>query len=288
VRWRAIGALLVCAVHCGPLQADLPLSVDDLFTAHHRYRVETGLEYSNREFSEPAAGYAQGTDVLVGSVGLRYGLTVRTELFARVYGYYSQTRIQDGRGLQVESSADWNRVVAGANIQFSADNKSPALLGFAAFDLVENPADPALALRYASSASMGFTTYRSIDPLLLSAVVRYDYRAGYRQQGLRVQPGHGLVISPQTAFAINHLVTLTGGLEWEWRQGVQVQDRQLTLDRTRTSILLGLGYNWSEDITVSFNGEFAVTDSGGASLSVNLVHSFDDRRGLRRKLESSP
>jgi hypothetical protein len=287
MNWRAM-SVLVGIAYCSPLQADLPLSVDDLFTAHHRYRLETGLEYSNREFSEPLAGYAQGSDVLVGSIGLRYGLTLHTELFTRVYGYHSQTRVQDALGLQVDSSTGWNRVVAGANIQFSADNKSPALLGFAALDLVENPADPALALRYASSASLGFTTYRSLDPLLLSTVVRYDYRAGYQEQGVRVQPGHGLVISPQAAFAINHLVTLTGGLEWEWRQGVQVQGRQLTLDRTRTSVMLGLGYNWSEDITVSFNGEFAVTDSAGASMSVNLVYSFDDRRGLHRKMEGAP
>ena len=287
MRWQPRHSLLLAIVYCSPLQADLPLSVDDLFTAHHRYRLETGLDYSNREYSEPVAGYAQSTDVAVASLGLRYGLTARTELFTRVYGYYSQARTQNDQGLQVDANTDWNRVVAGANIQFSADNKTPALLGFAAFDLIENPADSALQLRYGSSANLGFTTYRSIDPLLLSAVFRFDYRSDYQQQGLNVEPGHSVVISPQTAFAINHLVTLTGGLEWEWRQGVAVQGSQLTLDRTRTSVLLGLGYNWSEDVTVSFNSEFAVTDSAGASMSVNVVYSFDDRRGLQRKLDSS-
>lgn len=285
MRLRRLVLCLLGTLAAAPIRADLPLSVEDLFTAHHRFRLETGLEYSNQELSEPITGSARATDVAVASLGLRYGLTRRLELFGRVYGYYSQTRTQNALGLETDASGDWNRVVAGANFQFSADNRTPALLGFAAFDLVENPADPALALRYGNSASMGLTLYRSIDPLLLSAVVRFDYRADYQQGDVGIQPGHGLVISPQTAFAINHLVTLTGGLRWEWRQGVQVQGRQLTLDRTRTSVLLGLGYNWSEDITVSFDGEFAVTDNSGASMSLNVVYKFNDTRGLRRKLE---
>lgn len=265
--------LLVPAV-----SADLPLTVEDLFTAHHRYRLETSLEYRNWESSDVSLGYLQGVDTAVLSAGLRYGATLNTELFVKAYAYAADQRQQVLGTTRSRSDSDWSRVLVGMNHRFSPDNATPALLGFTTLDLVENGVGEGTTVEYTSGGSFGLTTYRSLDPLLLSAVLSYTWRSEREVSSIDVDPGDSLAFSPQVAFAVNHLVTLTGGFRWEWRESARWEHRDATIDRTRTSLLLGLGYNWSEDFTLSINGQFAVTDHEGSSLSVSAVYRFDDGR----------
>ena len=170
----------------------------------------------------------------------------------------------------------------GVNHQFLPDNKTPALLGFFTLDLVENPVERGSDKHYGRNASVGFTTYRALDPLLLSAVARYDHRGDYRVDGFTFDPGESFSLTPQLAFAVNHLVTLTGGIRWEWHDSSRLKGRDLTINRTRTSLLAGLGYSWSEDLSVTLNGEFAVSDVAGSKLGIRVVYKFDDRRQLGR------
>ena len=135
----------------------------------------------------------------------------------------------------------------------------------------------------ARGGTAGITTYRSLDPLLLSAVVRYDYRSDRSHDGEIIDPGDSLSLSPQVAFAVNHRVTLTGGVRWEWRQGGRVRGGGVSIDRTRTGLLMGIGYDWSEALTVSLNGQFAVTDQGGSALGLTVVYRFHDRGYLRKR-----
>jgi hypothetical protein len=259
-------------------QADLPLAVEDILTAHHRYRVETNLEYSNREYSDLSSGFVSSSDLALLSVGLRWGWTLRTELFARVYGYQSQVRLQQGQNQTERNDTDWSRVLVGVNHQFSDDDQTPALLGFATVDLLDNPGVEGADVGVARNINLGLTSYRSLDPLLLSAVAMYEYHTEYDVGEVTLEPGNSFSLSPQFAFAVNHLVTLTGGVTWEWHDSPRVDRESLTITRSRTRLLLGMGYSWSEDISLSLNGAFSVTDSEGSSLNASVVYKFDDRK----------
>jgi hypothetical protein len=267
---------LVMLLWSGAVLADLPLSVEDLLTARHRYRFESNLEYLNRESSDLASGYLESNDVTIASLGLRYGVTLGTEVFGKAYGYHARTRLLSVERKNSDASSGFSRFVVGGNHQFSPDAATPALLGFFAVDLVEKPVFSDRGTLYGSGGYLGLTTYRSLDPLLLSAVLRYDYRAPRQFQNETYDPGDNLSLSPQVAFAVNHRATLTGGLRWEWQQAGDRRHGPAAIDRTRTSLLLGLGYSWSEALTVSLNGQFAVTDQGGSRLGLTVVYRFDD------------
>ncbi len=269
--------ILACGIFVAmPVHADLPLTVEDILTAHHRYRIEANLEYSNREYSDLSSGYISSSDLALLSIGSRWGWSLQTELLVRAYGYQSQVRVrQEGRSDET-GDADWSRLLVGINHQFSGDSNTPALLGFASVDLLDKPGVPGAKVGSARNINLGLTTYRSLDPLLLSAVVMYEYRAAYDINELEVEPGNSFSFSPQFAFSANHLVTLTGGIRWEWRDSPRVAQKNLTIGRNRTSLLLGMGYSWNEDVSISLNGAFSVTDSEGSSLNMSVVYKFDD------------
>jgi hypothetical protein len=283
---RAIGGwpLLVLAspllVLTRPAVADLPISVEDIFTAHQRYRFESKVEYANFENSDLSGAYLESSDVSALSLGMRYGWTLRTEVYGQAYGYYAASRRRVGTAQSERSGGDFSRLVLGVNHLVSADNNTPALLAFFGLNAVEKPQVAGADTEYAKGATIGLTSYRSLDPLLLSAVFRYDYQQQRNVGGHELAPGDSLSLSPQVAFAVNHLVTLTGGINWEWHDSPRYREQNLSIDRTRTSLVMGIGYNWSEDVTVSFNGKFAVTDAGGSSLGVTLVYKFDDSISL--------
>lgn len=274
---RALASLLLAPLLLpSDALADLPLTVEDLLTAHQRYRVEANMEYQNREDSDLSAAYRESLDSSRLSLGLRYGLSLDTEWFVRATAFTFKQRRQLGDRIESDSQADWGRLLAGVNHRFSADNRTPALLGFVSVNLADNAPSDDASIEYFHGGSVGLTTYRSLDPLLLSAVLRYEYRAERDFGDLTVDPGDSITFSPQAAFAVNHWVTLTGGFQWEWRESARWLDRDASIDRTRTSLLLGLGYTWNEDLTISLNGQFAVTDTEGSSLSLAVVYKFDD------------
>ena len=259
-----------------PAQADLPLTVEDILTAHHRYRFETNLEYSNREYSDLSSGYISSSDLVLLSMGLRWGWSLQTELLARAYGYQSRLRVSQGGEMDESADTDWSRLLVGINHQFSGDNDTPALLGFAAIDVLGKPGIAGAKTGSARNVNVGLTTYRSFDPLLLSAVAMYEYHAAFSVNDLEVEPGNSFSFSPQFAFAANHLITLTGGIKWAWHDSPRVDQKNVTISRNRTSLLLGMGYSWSEDVSISMNGTFSVTDSEGSSLNLSVVYKFDD------------
>ncbi len=268
--------LLLCLASSAAA-AELPLRVEDLLTAHHRYRFESSVEYRNREYSDLSSGYISSTDLSLLSLGLRWGWTLRTELLARAYAYQSYTRTRVADDEERRFDADWSRVLVGINHQFSDDAATPGLLGFATIDVWDKPGHPDADTGSGRNITAGLTAYRALDPLLLSAVATYEYRGEYQIDDIALEPGNSLSLSPQFAFAVNHLVTLTGGLRWQWYDSPRLEQQNLSISRNRTSLLLGLGYSWNEDVSISVNGDFAITDAEGSSVKLSVVYKFDDR-----------
>ena len=201
--------------------ADLPLTVEDLLTAQNRYRLEFGVNYANSDrrnidsqFDLIQTGSGsfvllpvnvgearQNTDFLAMTLGFRYGVTKDTEVFTRLTATADDVRIQDNTGTDSRSSQQLSDLVVGVNHKFSPDNDTPALLGFAKITLAENTATDGSDFVYGKTGQVGFTTYRAIDPVVLSLTAGYRYAGKRDVKDQSIDPGDLLFINPSVGFA---------------------------------------------------------------------------------------
>ena len=276
--------------------ADLPLTIEDLLTEKSEFRLEFGLNHANSDRSSVNTNFElvqtgsgrfillpvavsnqrQNSDVVALTLGARYGITAETELYTRLTATADDVRIQNATGSDRHSSQQWNELVFGVNHQFSADNNTPALLGFAEISAVENTATNRSDFVYGKTAQIGFTTYRSIDPVVLSLTTGYRYAASRDTNGQKLDPGDLLFINPALGFAINNEVTVTGGVQFRFRGKDKVAGRSDGIRTSQTDLDLGVGYSASESLTLSFNIRADISGDTGAQAGFNLLYKLGD------------
>jgi len=79
-------AVMLCSLGT-VAHADLPLAVESLLTDKGKLKLNLSLAYSNS-----ATAGLFNSDAVVGTATLRYGLTGKTEIYARSSGQYSSVR----------------------------------------------------------------------------------------------------------------------------------------------------------------------------------------------------
>ncbi len=276
--------------------ADLPLTVEDLLTAQDRYRLEFGLNYANSDrrnidsrFDLIQTGSGsfvllpvdvgeerRNSDFLAMTLGFRYGASKDTELLTRLTATASNVRIQNNTGTGSDSNQQLNDFVIGVNHKFSDDNETPALLGFAEVILAENTVTDEAYFVHAKSGQIGFTTYRSIDPVVLSLTSGYRYAGKRDVINLSIDPGDLLFIHPSVGFAVNNEVTLTGGMQLRFRDRDKVAGNAVGIRTSATDLIFGLGYAASKRMTLYFTTLADISGDTGAQLGFNLLYKFGD------------
>ena len=182
--------------------ADLPLSVESLLTDKGKLKLNLSLAYGNR-----AMPGLFNNDAVVGTASLRYGLTGKTEIYARSSGQYSSVRTSGGSTADTRFLNTW----AGASYQYKKDTETPALIGFAEGALLEQGIDSTYALK---SWGAGLTTYKSIDPVVFVLSGYYGLNLPRKDGGVTNDPGNTFALSPSVAFAVNDSVTFSAGVNW--------------------------------------------------------------------------
>lgn len=300
---RLITALLLIALVIPVAHADLPLTIENLLTAERRWRADINLVYANSDrrnvdslFTTLQLGPSQfisvpvsvsqarqNTDILALSIGVRYGLNLKTELYSRISGIGQNTRTFSVSGTSRENTQKFGDVWFGVNHRFSEDNATPALLGFAEVALAENVAAEGSELKYGKAGLLGITIYRVIDPLVLTLTTGYRYSADITVQDQRINSGDILFLNPGIAFAVNHKVTLTQGLQWRWQQRSQINGQSQGIFITQSKLALGIGYAWSKQTTVQIDSRADISGNSGAEISMTVLYKFPSR--LSRKHE---
>lgn len=287
--------MAVCAVTTA--QADLPLNVEALLTANKAWRAEFNLVYANSDRRNVDSRFAtlqlapgqfitlplvvsqarQNLDILVASAGMRYGLSADTEILARASALSRHARSQDAEGASSTHSSRFNNAWIGINRRLSADDDTPAVLGFAELALAENVAVEGNELAYGRTALLGITVYRTTDPLVLSITGGYQYSAARDTAEQSVDPGDLLFINPNIGFAVNHEVTLTSGMQWRWQQRERHDGQPQGIRTTQTRLELGMGYAWSRLTTVQIVGRMDMSGDAGAEIGATVIYKFPNR-----------
>jgi len=144
---------------------------------------------------------------VVGTAALRYGLTGKTEIYARGSGQYSSSRSPTASMSDVRFLNTW----VGASYQFKKDTETPALIGFFEEALFEQGKDSTYALK---SWAAGLTAYKSIDPIVFVFSGYYGLNALRKDGVATIDPGNILALNPSVAFSVNDRVTLNAGVRW--------------------------------------------------------------------------
>ncbi|BEV16802.1 transporter [Herbaspirillum sp. DW155] len=289
MRGLLLAALLTYS-HCA--SADLPLTIEDLTTEKGKVKIDVSLAYSNSDrqgvftgepiiiqtgessfITLPALiGESRGNnDSLVSTLGFRYGLTNKTEIFFRTSYLHSSTRNRDLSRTTTDSTSRFSDAWAGINYQIKEDDRTPALIGFSEIALRERHTRSSSSFH---SALLGFTAYTALDPIVFSLTSAYRFNQSRKDGDQDYKPGNFLLIHPGIAFAVNDRITLTTGMQWTNRQADKWDGKAQGFRRTSSALLLGVGYGISKASAINITLKSNVSGSNEADLRLNWLHTF--------------
>jgi hypothetical protein len=271
-------------------RADVPLTVEDIITDKGKVKIDIGASYSNSEQSDlltdnlsiqtGATSFItlplvvgqtnSNRDTWVGTLGLRYGLTKKAEVYTRMSYLSTSQRDTSSQGTSKQSSHQFADAWAGVNYQFKDDSKTPAFIGFAEIALREK----SISSSSFKSALIGLTAYKANDPVVLSLTTAYRFNRARADGGRAYKPGNFILISPSIGFAVNDKVTLTGGVQWINRQADQADGQTIGIRKTSTDVLLGVGYGFSKSSVLTTTATLNASGHEGANLNMSWQHQF--------------
>jgi hypothetical protein len=276
----------------GIARADLPLTVEGLITDKEKFKLDLSLAYANVDRQSVFTGEpitvqtgstsfvtlptligesAGNSDTAVATLGLRYGLSNKAEMYARMSGTHSRLRSNGPGGSDSSSDSGFADAWAGINYQFKRDDKTPALLGFAEIALREKQRGHSVSFK---SAMLGATTYKAFDPVVLALTAAYRFNQSRRDGDQSYRPGNLLLLNPSVAFAVNDRVTLTQGVQWTRRAADQLDGQASGLSRTATDLLLGVGYGFARGNLLNTTVKINASGRAGAEMRVNWMYTF--------------
>lgn len=275
-----------------PAWADLPLTVEGLITEKCKVKLDLSLSYANADRQSLVSGESVmvqtgpasfvsvptligeslvNSDTWVTSVGLRYGLTAKAEIYTRISAINLSQRSTGPNGSSKSSESKFADAWLGVNIQFKKDDTTPAVLGFAEVALREKHRRSSASMK---SALFGLTAYKAIDPVVFSLTTAYRFNQSRRDGEQRYKPGNLLLIHPGVAFAANDRVTLSTGVQWTRRQADRFDGSTEGIVRTGTDLLLGVGYGIAKGSTLNTTLKLNASGRSGAEMRLSWLYSF--------------
>lgn len=124
------------------------------------------------------------------------------------------------------------------------------------------------------SLLLSVTSYRSIDPVVLSVTGTYKYGAPRHDSGVTYKAGSYLLLNPSLGFAVNEKISLTSGLQWALRFPDQINDIEQSARHTRSDLLLGVAYAVDRESIINLSLKSNVSGRNGADLRAVWMHTF--------------
>jgi hypothetical protein len=233
--------------------AQAPISIEQLLVKPSRWQIAASLDY--RTASQNA--WQQSRQVQWSTL-LRYGLSPRLEVNAR----YSRAEFLERLGWDKRYSRA-ERASAGLNWLVKAESALPAVL-------LELRADLAVrdmaGQRRLPGGQLTLTTYKSIDPVVVSLSASVSHERDYHWGQEYVDPGSAWRLEPTVNFALNPQVTLLGGLSVSRRHAARISGEAVETVDERVGVLLGLGYAVTQRHTLFVNADLSNQSGAGANL----------------------
>lgn len=271
--------------------ADLPLTIEDIITDKGKWKLETSLTYLNSENSRAALAapvYIQtgatsfipipteiqengsNTDMLTGTLGLRYGLTGNTDIYGSGSYLWHEERKLDGNGKT--RNKRMSDISAGISHTFLKDDKNPALIGFLESTVYEKSRNKASS---GKSWLIGATTYKAIDPVVLSLTAAYRINGSKTlSSNTKYKAGNYWMLNPNISFAANDRISLTGGIQWLGKQPDRLDGKKESARNTSTYAHFGAGFGFTKTTALNASARFNVSGQSSSELKFGVQHTF--------------
>lgn len=271
--------------------ADLPLTIEDIMTDKGKWKLETSLTYLNSENSRAALAapvYIQtgatsfipipteiqengsNTDMLAGTLGLRYGLTGNTDIYGSGSYLWHEERKLDGNGKT--RNKRMSDISAGISHTFLKDDKNPALIGFLESTVYEKSRNKASS---GKSWLIGATTYKAIDPVVLSLTAAYRINGSKTlSSNTKYKAGNYWMLNPNISFAANDRISLTGGIQWLGKQPDRLDGKKESARNTSTYAHFGAGFGFTKTTALNASARFNVSGQSSSELKLGVQHTF--------------
>ncbi|WP_082295504.1 meta-pathway of phenol degradation family protein [Neisseria gonorrhoeae] len=271
--------------------ADLPLTIEDIMTDKGKWKLETSLTYLNSENSRSelaAPVYIQtgsasfipvpteiqengsNTDMLAGTLGLRYGLTGNTDIYGSGSYLWHEERKLDGNGKT--RNKRMSDISAGISHTFLKDGKNPALIAFFESTVYEKSRNKASS---GKSWLIGATTYKAIDPIVLSLTAAYRINGSKTlSDDVKYKAGNYWMLNPNISFAANDRISLTGGIQWLGKQPDRIDGKKESARNTSTYAHFGAGFGFTKTAALNASARFNVSGQSSSELKLGVQHTF--------------
>lgn len=260
-----------------PAKAQLPLEIEDLVAPEHAFKLSARFEYmqsrelvvpfSSPELHWPSPGFRRTE---TGSVVSRIRWGARKDLELNLsYGYQALDLTMDSPS----QTHTREFLLLGGAWQISPDDRTPAVVLSIDVEALgsEFSGDDVF---YGKAQSIGATVYRALDPVVLSINVAYTNFLPRGVDGHRLVPGERIAIQPQVNFAVNHRVSILGGVGCRIFTPSKLNGAAFTTRETLIVTQLGMGFQLGKRSMLFANTEFAVVGEESASLEVEWSYRF--------------
>ena len=280
--WQ-MGFGLACLWQAALAQAQLPITLEDIFLKQNAKELAISIGYANQQ-SDSASflgfdSVVENEDRLTLDMSARFGASANTELsFDASTAHVDNRTISEFTGRHSHAAWQGPRLGMGFSYQLSQDTETPGLSVFGRVTLMERSAALDGDHVYGKDLSLGCVLYRTIDPVLLSVAASITYARARSYKGeapgeaVAVDAGYGVSLGPRLSFFVNSKVTLAAGFSVQWADKVRRNGRAVGINETRTAILYGLGYSVSDTLSLHMQANVAATRDSGSSLQLELVH----------------
>ena len=272
--------------------ADMPLSLEELYIDKGKFKLESNISYVNTEqeshsLINPVYVQTQGnsliavptnisqdntnSDILIGTLGLRYGLTGKTDIYGNVSYLWQSSRSFNGVNESKEKDHYLSDATIGISHTFLEDDKNPALIGFLEMSAYEK------VLNKSSSAKswvVGATTYKAIDPVVLSLTAAYRWNGKRNTELGNYKPANYILINPSVSFAANDKISFSGDIQWLNTQSERIDGEKIAPRNTATYAKLGVGFGLSDKTTLNASARWKISGNSSAELNFGLTHQF--------------
>ncbi|HFA4343540.1 TPA: meta-pathway of phenol degradation family protein [Neisseria gonorrhoeae] len=273
------------------VRTDLPLNIEDIMTDKGKWKLETSLTYLNSKNSRAALAspvYIQtgsasfipvpteiqengsNTDMLAGTLGLRYGLTGNTDIYGSGSYLWHEERKLDGNGKT--RNKRMSDISAGISHTFLKDGKNPALIAFLESTVYEKSRNKASS---GKSWLIGATTYKAIDPIVLSLTAAYRINGSKTlSDDVKYKAGNYWMLNPNISFAANDRISLTGGIQWLGKQPDRIDGKKESARNTSTYAHFGAGFGFTKTAALNASARFNVSGQSSSELKLGVQHTF--------------
>ncbi|MGH8786057.1 MAG: hypothetical protein ACREYA_13350 [Cupriavidus necator] len=212
--------------------------IDELVSDAGRWRYEAGMAYASTQ-ADGYRGYSGGliqigpnqylpvlssigpangqTDQFIGTAGIRYGITARTEVALRGSGTWSSVRSYDAVRRAQDSNQEFNSGSASLALThrlYRGANSS--LIAFGSIGVFDRIALAPYGTKraYLNNLTLGMSGYVVNDPIILSLSGSGTFSRRVSIGPETYRNGNIFSLVPAISFVANEQITLTAGLQF--------------------------------------------------------------------------